>query len=309
MHDLESLCSTSQNLTEIRNSIINAIPCDPLTARGELSQKSFEDLLSIYVAWVDRFIEPRKRTPIAWPGLWSEGAKRHRKQIHNLAELSASGGDFTPFLSPRILTCGFAPLSINRRGITLDDKDRALNAYGVHHLHLSPGNGRGKRKGSSDELLFVKIRRDCMVFLMLGTHRSFDDGTLRQAVADFERLSGNYVRTIFGSNMTRCAAEGEDLLRKGLNSFAHSGGHFVVPGMISSNLTSEEHLRHTDMMLEAIETWEPLIRTGKGRQELCEEYNVPFNPELTFAWSVIYTSLCLVEVESGRAVFVIPSIR
>lgn len=309
MRALEDLCSTSQNLTEIRNSIINAIPCDPLTAKDELSQKSFEDLLSIYVAWMDRFIEPRKRAPIAWQGLWSEEAERHRKQIRYLAELSASGGDFTPFLSPRVRTCGFAPRSINRRGITLGDKDRALNAYGVHHLHLSSGNGRGKRKGSSDELLFVKIRRDCMVFLMLGNHRSFDDGTLRQAVADFECLSGNYVRTIVESNMARCAAEGEELLRKGLNTFSNSGNKLVVPGVILSDLTSEEHLRHADMMLEAIETWEPLIRTGKGRRELCEEYGVPFNPEFNFAWSVIYTSLFLVEVDSGRAIFVIPSIR
>lgn len=309
MGDLEILSSTSSNLADIRRSIIRAIPCEPEAARDDLARMLFSDLLSIYVSWMDRFIEPRKREPRVWEGFWTERAVGHVKEIDALAKLSSDGGDMNPYLSPKIHKSGFAPNSKNRWGIVAGGKDRALNAYGVHHLHLVPGDARGKRTGASDELVFVKTSRDHMLFVMLGNHRSFDDGSLRQAVADLEVASGNYIRGIAGVTLESNAAEGEGLARKGINTVTKSGGKFAIPGLLSSALTSVDHLKHTDRMVETIEKWEPRIRTEEGRRQLCMEYDVPFDKDFVFGWSLRYNNLYLVEVASGQAVFVLQSLK
>lgn len=309
MGELETLTSTSKNLTDIRNSIVEAIPCDPPSAKEDLRRMSFSDILFVYVGWMDRFIEPRKREPRVWDGFWSEQAVHHARKIDDLAKLSSDGDDLTPYLSSKVHASGFAPNSKNRSGIVIGGKDRALNAYGVHHLHLVPRDGRGKRTAGSDELVFVKTRRDHILFVMLGNHKSFDDGSLRQAVADLEVASGNYIRGIVGVTSEKNAAEGEDLARKGINTVTKARGKFSIPGLLSSALTSEDHLRHTDRMVETIEKWEPLIRTATGRRQLCAEYDVPYEQASVFGWSIRYTNLYLVEVASGRPVFVLQSLR
>ncbi len=270
---------------------------------------SFSDLLGVYLGWVDRFIEPRRREPRIWDGFWSERAIPHADKIDEIARLSAAGGDLTSFLSPRIHSCGFAPNSINRHGLVIGGKDRALNGYGVHHLHLVPGNTRGKRSGNSDELIFVKVTREFLLFVMLGNHSSMEDGTLRQAVADFEVASGNYIRGIVGVTREITAAQGEDLARKGIGSVTQSNGLFAIPGWLSSALTSLDQQRHSDHMAETIEKWEPLIRTEAGRKLVCREFDFPHRLNATFGWSIKYTNLYLVDEASGRAVFVLQSLR
>ena len=148
-----------------------------------------------------------------------------------------------------------------------------------------------------------------MLFLLLGDHGSFDDGSLRQAVADFEVASGNYIRGIVGVTPEKNAAEGQDLARRGINTATKSEGRFAFPSFLSSALTSVNHLRHTDDIVETIEKWEPLIRTEEGRRQLCEEYGWPFSNSLMFGWSIHYTNLYLVEAGSKRAVFVLNAAR
>lgn len=303
---IDQLVATSANLKEIQNSLIGAIPCDPPAAQEELRSMSFSDLLAVYIGWVDRLIEPRPRQVSVWDGFFTERASSHADEINMLADLFAQGGDLKPYLSPRVSVSGYSPYSKTRSGLVVGGKDRALNAYDVHHLHLIPGNHRGKRKRESSALLFVRVMRDHALFVMCGDHASFDDGTLRQAVSDLEVASGMHIRGISGVSREVNAREGEALARQGINTFTKSNGFYTAPSYLSSALTSMNHRRHADRMLDCIEQWEPLVREEQGRKKICAEFSLPFSKAVTFGWALRYTTLYLVEEQSKNAVFQLP---
>ncbi|MEI3804061.1 hypothetical protein V6R85_06045 [Agrobacterium sp. CCNWLW32] len=267
---------------------------------------SFSDLLAVYIGWVDRLIEPRPREVRAWDGFFTSRTASHADKIAAIAELFTQGEDLKPYLSPRVNISGYSPYSATRSGLIAAGKDRALNAYDTHHLHLVPSNEKGKRKGHSKELLFVKVKRDHVLFVMCGDHASFDDGTLRQAVSDLEVASGMHIRGISGVSRETDAREGEALARQGINTFTQSNGFYTAPSYLSSSLTSMNHRIHADRMLDCIEQWEPRLREEKGRKEICAEFSFPFSKAATFGWAVRYTTLYLVEEQSKRAVFQLP---
>jgi hypothetical protein len=306
LEHIEELVTTSLNLKAIREGLIETIPCEPSHAREELRKMAFSDLLAVYIGWVDRLIEPRPREVRVWDGFFTECTQAHADEINSLAGLFERGEDLKPYLSPRVDASGYAPYSKTRSGLIVGGKDRALNAYGAHHLHLFPANKNGKRTGQSKALLFVRVKRDHALFLMCGDHMSFDDGTLRQAVADFNVASGNYVRGISGVSREINAREGEALARNGINALTESQGLFAVPGLLSAALTSMNHRRHADSILDFIEEWEPLFRDDAGRLKICREFDFPHTKNVRFGWSLHYSTLYLVEENSSKALVHLP---
>ncbi|MGO8061421.1 hypothetical protein ACC716_24850 [Rhizobium johnstonii] len=300
--NIDELVASSQNLTAIRKGMIDTIPCEPLSARNDLRPIGFSDLLAVYMNWIDRVIEPRPRVARFWAGFWNDQAIALAGLIIAMAERSEKGDDLAPYISTRVHTAGYAPGVRTRSGLITGGKDRALNAYGTHHLHLVPGNVKGKRSGDSKALLFVRVKRDQMLFVMCGDHSSFDDGTLRQAVADVEVAAGFNIRGITGVSPELTAREGEAHARQGVNTVTASNGLFAAPSLLSCALTSMRHRQHADEMVDAIERLEPLIRSDKGRIKVCEEFNFPYLDTARFGWALKYSTLYLVEESSGRAV-------
>jgi hypothetical protein len=298
---IDELVSTSENLSDIRASLINAIPCSEYD-RHQLGRMGFSNLLMVYAAWRDRFISPRRRTVQAWDGFWTARVNDHVAAITNIASISEAGGELTPYLSPRVHVEGFSPRASKAGGLIVGSKDRALNAYRVHHLHLVPANSKGKRSGESKALLFVRVFRSYLNLIYLGDHRSFDDGTLRQAVADAEVANDEHIRGIDGVSRNVSAAEGEALLRRGVNTLTASGGKWAFTGGLSTAMTSLWHRRDVDRILITIEELEPLTRTPEGRMEICRRFGVEYDEGLRFGWGLEHLNLFLVEVNSRRAV-------
>ncbi|PZM08158.1 hypothetical protein CPY51_29495 [Rhizobium tubonense] len=286
--------------------MIETIPCEPVSARKELEVLGFSDLLAIYMNWIDRLIEPRPRQTRFSPGFWDERAAAQVAPIMVIAERSEKGEDLKAYLSPRVNSSGYAPDAKTRSGLITGGKDRALNAYGIHHLHLVPGNAKGKRSGESTDLLFVRVRRDHMVFVMCGGHSSFDDGTLRQAMADLELASGTHIRGIVGVYPEMTAREGEALSRQGINTVTASNGFSTMPSYLSTALTSLRHRRHADEIVDVIERLEPLTRSDEGRVEICREFGLPRSEAARFGWALNYSTLLLVEETSRKAVAQVP---
>ena len=70
-----------------------------------------------------------------------------------------------------------------------------MNAFGTHHLHLTP-----KR---SQELLYVIFSRNDAFLVMLGDNDSFDDGTLAQAISEARAGTVHELRGILGAASPR----------------------------------------------------------------------------------------------------------
>src|SRR5260370_28160213 len=152
----------------------------------------------------DRFITPRPRKVFSWDGFLKHGrASKHLTAVQRLQEKIEAGADLRLFLSDQPERYGYVRPKVDergkRRGLQWGDKDYALNAYDVHHLHLGAGfrsDGRTKR---TKELLYASFARDTALFVMVGDHKSFDDGTLAQAIAEARVAAGDTVKGVMGT--------------------------------------------------------------------------------------------------------------
>lgn len=290
---LDELVAGSANLTAIRSSLIDWLARDGSNrpkVRAELEGLDFGELLHAYIRRADGLITERRREVLLWDGFWGAGrAQEHRADIARLVELIERGDDLSPYLSPK----------------PYPEKDRALNAYNTHHLHFVP-TARGRRSGDSNSLLYVRVERHRLHLVLCGDHRSFDDGSLRQAVADFDAENGHYIRGIVGVSRDFSASEGEAMLRKGVNVMTKSGDHWAAPGMLSTDMTSIDHLRHADEITIAIEEWEPKLRTDEGRRALCDLIFIEYTSDCSFGWALHGADLYLAEERSGVGALCVP---
>lgn len=297
-HKIDDLVLSSKRLSDLREWMIGRIPVLPASSdtRDQLRQMCINRLMRVYLNWIDRFIPPEPRSVMVWDGFWTRNNPReHADQVNVLIEKVRLGEDLTPYLSSRIHTHGFVPRPQTRKGINWGDKDLALNAYDLHHLHLIPANENGKRKGGSDRLLYVGVSREEVLLLMLGNHNSFDDGTLAEAVAEYRTQSGFVLNGIVGFSNEVTPKESQFLARRGISTALMVGDKATLGPMISSAGTAIDHTRHVDQCCEIIEDIEDVIDERSrliGRFQL-EESDVPHNPD--WCWQFHYANLFLVE--------------
>lgn len=252
------------------------------------------ELLGRYVNWADRFVARRPRRVITWEGFERTGSPQsHREAVEHLANKIEAGDDMTPFLSDDISRLGYvrpknpSRKEAKRRGVEWGDKDYALNAFETHHLHLSP-------KGSR-ELLYVIFSRADAFFLMLGDHRSFDDGTLAQALAESRVGTPQELKGIGPIVSPRHMREQNKLQRYGFTTVYPVASHTVLGALLSSTGTSPLHTMHADRIILTINKFEPkLDEPGFGR-EWFEQNGRTFPARYAFEWVMQGCDLYLVE--------------
>jgi hypothetical protein len=295
-------------IADFKRQLALEIPCVPDNAsvRGELVAMPLARLIATYLNWKDRSLAPHPRQTVIWNGL-----HRHTRgpidwgRIFNLVELSSKGVSLNRHLSRLAATHGYVPRSAERKGIEWGDKDLALNAYGVHHLHLVPANVTGKRKGDSNRLLFVVASRDTMALLMVGDHSSFDDGTLFSAVTEFRADTDFWIRDALPAREPLGAKESAKMLRFGVMAMGVHGGKLVPTAFLSSMGTSLWHTRHADRIVLTLEEWEAILNDRTRCVDAFKQKGwIPQNP--VWRWELIDADLYLREVNTGAAGLVVP---
>ncbi len=249
------------------------------------------ELLARYVNWADRFVMPRPRRVVTWEGFLRRGllTPQHWEGVQFLAEKIEAGEDLTPYLSDRIGCFGYVPTNrkAKQRGVEWGDKDYALNAFETHHLHL-------RLKGSR-ELLYVIFARNDAFFLMLGDHKSFDDGTLAQAVAESRTSTTLELKGILGPANLHSMREQNQLQRRGFWTAYQVEGRTVLGAFLSTVGTSPLHTMHADRMLRMIHQLEPQIDEPGFVRTSFEKNGKPYPAAPNFEWVMQYCDLCLVE--------------
>jgi hypothetical protein len=166
-----------------------------------------------------------------------------------------------------------------------------LNAFETHHLHL-------RAKGSR-ELLYVTFSRNDAFLVMLGDHKSFDDGTLAQAVAESRVGTAHELKGILGPASPRSIREQNKLQRYGFSTAYPVGGRTVLGALLSTAGTSPLHTRHAARIIDKINKLEPqLDEPGFGR-EWFQRNGRAYPAKPTFEWVMQYCDLCLIETTTG----------
>jgi len=154
----------------VRDHVLGLMPDD---ASGELAAMPLRALLSVYWTWRERFPAARPRAVHRPRELAaSPGAKENAADLAELERKMTAGEDLTPHLSERVEVAYIADAdrpSADRR-MRDADRDRMLNAWGIHHLHLSSAPGRGAFTARGRDVLFVIFRADDVYLLGVYTH-------------------------------------------------------------------------------------------------------------------------------------------
>ena len=219
-----------------------------------------DDVLMSYVSWCDRSIPIRPRQARMAPTFDVRVLdEAQRERLQKLCDLSESGGDLNPYLSPQVDEPPKGPRQQKRSDagqprykIDWDPAqvDFALVGYDAHHFHLVPKNPSGKRNGNSDTLVFARVSRSELKFIHAGNHSSFHEADLTTAAEHDALEAGREIRGISG--LSRAGGSTPELVRNGVNRIAEVEGQFVCLPPVSSAGTSVDVGRYCDLVMETI---------------------------------------------------------
>jgi hypothetical protein len=289
-------------LEEFRQWLIQAIPCEPAHARADLAARSLSSLLIDFMNWRDRFVSQRARNVTTWDKFFRDPrALRVWPAVIKLGQRIAAGDDLTPFLSKDIKRYGYVRPKLGkdgkRRGIEWGDKDYVLNSYGFHHLHLSDKIKASGWVHRTDDLMFASFTREAAFFLMVGDHKSFDDGTLDRAVAESRASSGQVIKGVTGESMAH--ADRHKLHRRGVTTAIAVGDNTVMGPMISTAGTSIFQSTQVAKMMHVIEQQEPRLDDTAARQQLFSSAGRPCPDLPDFIWRMNNCDLGVLEQSTG----------
>ncbi len=287
-------------LNALRAKLLGQIPAMS-GSQQKLSALTLSQAMDVYIAWASRFIKPRRRVVAYAPGFWrNEAAIERGGDLLSLEAVVRAGGDLTPYLSSRVFTDGYsAPRQANnRKKLDWSGKDFALNAYGIHHLHFIPSSGktRGAEPGRHGHLLYVDFQRHEATFLMVGDHKSFDDGTLHNAVIEARATSGAW--ELRGIRPSRNPDDHKDqfrLARHGLTTTDVRDGRVFVGAFLGGAGNSPHNTRHADRIMLTLADAEPRLDLGTFQQQLFAQAGRPAPNAPIFEWHVEYTELSVIE--------------
>ena len=118
-------------------------------------------------------------------------------------------------------------------------KDFALNALGVHHLHVShPPSSAGPVPRREREIIFVEFVPNYARFVLAGTHDDFHSERLVTAVARMRALMGFTFKGISLREPTTPLSDLMPLATHGLSFSTQVDGQVVPLSLISSDGTS-----------------------------------------------------------------------
>jgi len=308
-HPIDEYEAIHPSVMALRHQLLKIIPRKPQTEEtlNILQNYSMNKLMHVYINWMDRLIPPRARKVLVWDGFWTRNnPNKYTAELNRIIELSNTAGDLNNYLSYKAHTDGFILNPSDQNGIFWGDKDMALNAHQVHHLHFKEFNSNGKRSGASKDLLFVGISRTEMLLLMVGDHKSFDDGTLFQATTEHGASTSRTINEVLPPRNPPTAIKSQNLVRHGISSAGFIGDTVVANTFISTAGTSIWHTRHADKCCVAIEKTQPHLET---RESLANFFNYSIDeiPEgADWQWEFWYCDLILHDKTSDKRFLIQP---
>ena len=267
-----------------------------------------------YLNWAHRFVPMRKRVVEFVPGFWdSSVAQSCGGNILDLVGRIERGEDLTRFLSDLIHQRGYVPNNV-RESLPAHvrrwrDKDFALNALGVHHLHVShpPSSAGPVPKGK--EIIFVEFVPNYARFVLAGTHDDFHSERLVTAVARMRALMGFTFKGISLREPTTPLSDLMPLATHGLSFSTQVDGQVVPLSMISSDGTSTFLMDQFMKIQRTLSHVEPKVDEPDWLRALYEYMRLPMPTLHSFEWVLDCTALHLREQRSGTVFNVVPGYR
>ena len=181
---------------DIRDHILRVLPYDESDHNTmiELYCMDVTTLLTYYLNWLNRLIEPRPRKVHQSKELLSNPlSKNFSIPIADITQKIENGTNITCHLSDRI-TCGYKSANFGYRQVShkkknlrekalnrKEDLDLLLNDWRIHHLHLST-NKKSNGFVSGNELLLAIFTKSDAYLIDISTHGKWADEHLIRVI-------------------------------------------------------------------------------------------------------------------------------
>ena len=285
----------------LKNWILNYIPYEKAAFRNALEDKDFTEIVRAYINYASRQVVSRKRAVRIHQAFWASNiALSNRDAIMDIKREIEQGEDLQPRLSRKLKREGYNP-KIGWKG-----KDFALNAYGVHHLHLKKGIGGGNSK----ELIFIEFRPDIATMIFAGDHSSFDKPELEEVILKHRADIGNLVLKVAlpAIQTGREVEERHRLARAGrFATVANLDGQAVISANITNAGTSTRYAIHANKVLRYLSKLEHEIDKKEWLEKIFKHFDVIPPKQPDFEWMFEGTSLILIEKSTQTCFLIVVS--
>jgi len=149
--------------------------------------------------------------------------------------------------------------------------------------------------------LYAEFTPHVAFMLMVGDHKSFDDGTLHEAVINARAAAGRFELADLTGPYAASEGVSEEvrLARRGISTVGFKDGRAFIGASLSTAGTSPFHSGHASRILRALHHWEPKLDDAHHWQSLFTNAGRPV-PEMTdWLWHMEYTELSAIERHSG----------
>jgi hypothetical protein len=136
--------------------------------------------------------------------------------------------------------------------------------------------------------------------LMVGDHKSFNDGTLHEAVInaraaasrlELAGLTGPY-------DPSEVVTEDVGLARRGISTVGFKDGRAFIGASLSTAGTSPFHSAHAGRIVRAVQEWDPKLDDALHWRGLFEKAKQPAPASAEWSWHLEYTELSAIENNS-----------
>lgn len=294
-------------IAELRQTLLNRIPCTP-EARVELEAEQLQGLIVHYLNYASRFVPPRPRQVIYADGFWTIRAQELIGEVSAIEREIIEGADIKARLSSKLTSDGY--IARKRADIgrpsKWSGKDFALNAFGAHHLHVGTRDIKGDVKRTGP-LLYVRFFRDCAVFLMVGDHKSFDDGSLAESVGRWQAQSGYEIKGIVTEGVDSSDfVEQTRIARRGLSSLAKVGEKLVLGSSVTTSGHSTAASVFSGRMIRALQEIDPQLDDRSYVEKVFHQVADRLPEKTELVWTFDVCDLMLLAPQASASWQVLP---
>jgi hypothetical protein len=279
--------------------VLTYMPCEDPAARGELEKKPARELLHIYFNWKQRTIDPQPREVHVSKVLASNpvaAEPRYRNAVRTLKKNLVTGEDVNPHLSSEVMV-GYEAFEEGKEIAEREDYDLMLNAWGIHHLHLSVAmrpHGFVKR---TKHVLFAVVRTNDVYLIDILPHGEeyktvWASKHLIETIIE-EWPDAKIARVMPGALGVERTLNEEEILQARnsgwTTSFPYKGKVYMTGTGYSSAGTSVQATRRADSLWGALQVFQETVRDNPtyiedGIREFHPNGPIPEAPQLCIAF-------------------------
>lgn len=289
----------------IREAVLAKIDCWP-EAQTELREKSAAHLLIIYFNWLNRLVAPTPRKvhhsrelDETVPSLDDD----LRRALDKIVADIQGGRNLRPYLSRGIqdvyVEKSRRPPKLKAR----QDLDLLLNAWGVHHLHLSTVPGSDSFVARAKCLVFVAFTKTDAFLIDVMPHGNWHRRHLLEVMVRNWPDAGLVLGSISGARLVRqlSEVEGKELREAGVALFEEIDGRLCMPrDSVTIAGTSMQATRRSNQLMYTIDEFQRGLATDPDHLNRQFDDQVDFPP--VCRWRFVFVDEgCALREEHTRA--------